>query len=58
MLGHRSDIAVHTYVKANRTAISTGMEEVNRKLFEQSGELKGLAEMEKGSAKVISMKAS
>jgi site-specific recombinase XerD len=58
MLGHRSDRAVHTYVKANRTAISASMKEVNSKLFGDSGELKGLTEKKKGSAKVISMKAS
>ena len=58
MLGQKSDRAVHTYVKANRTAISTSMKEVSDKLFGQSGELKGLTEKKGGRAKVISMKAS
>lgn len=57
MLGHKSDRAVHTYVQANRTAISHSMEEVKSKLFGADGELKGLTvnPVKADAAKVVTM---
>ena len=56
MLGQKSERAVHTYVKANREAIRTSMQDVKAKLFTAMGDLKGLTLKQNGGAKIILMK--